>query len=62
MRPQESAADNDEVEAAIAWHDGNARAAVATLIEDCRHLRRQLALASAAMGRGYTRGWTPPGE
>ncbi|WP_395517209.1 hypothetical protein [Pseudorhizobium flavum] len=46
----------DEVEAALAWHDGDARAAIATLIDDCRYLRLQLALTEAAMSRGFTRG------
>lgn len=49
----------DEVEAALAWHDGNARAAIATLLDDCRHLRQQLALTEGAMSRGFTRGWQP---
>jgi hypothetical protein len=49
----------DPVDAALAWHDGNARATIATLIEDCRHLRSQLALTEGAMSRGMTRGWTP---
>ncbi|PZU23907.1 MAG: dehydrogenase [Shinella sp.] len=51
----------DPVEHAIAWHDGDARAAIRTLIEDVATLRRQLALATAAMGYGYTRGWRPAG-
>lgn len=49
----------DPVEAALAWHKGDARAAIATLIEDCRHLRHQLALTEGAMSRGMTRGWVP---
>ena len=49
----------DEVEAALVWHDGDARAAIATLLDDCRHLRLQLALTEAAMSRGFTRGWKP---
>ena len=48
----------DEVEAALAWHGGDARAAIATLLDDCRHLRLQLALTGAAMSRGFTRGWS----
>ena len=54
--------DHDPVEHALAWHDGDARAAIRTLLEDCRHLRQQLALATAAMGHGYTRGWKPSEE
>lgn len=52
----------DPVEAALAWHKGDVRAAIATLIEDCRHLRHQLALAEGAMSRGMTRGWAPSFE
>jgi len=47
------------VDAALAWHQGDPRATIATLIEDCRHLRQQLALTEGAMSRGMTRGWTP---
>lgn len=50
---------DDPVEAALAWHQGDPRATIATLIEDCRHLRHQLALTQGAMSRGMTRGWTP---
>lgn len=50
---------DDPVEAALDWHHGDARATIATLIEDCRHLRSQLALAEGAMSRGMTRGWQP---
>ena len=49
----------DPVEAALAWHQGDPRATIATLIEDCRYLRGQLALTEGAMSRGMTRGWTP---
>lgn len=49
----------DLVEVAIADHHGDARAAVATLVADCQHLREQLALAKFAMSRGLTRGWLP---
>ena len=52
----------DEVEAALAWHGGDARAAIAALLDDCRHLRLQLALTEAAMSRGFTRGWSPSPE
>lgn len=53
--------DADPVEHAIAWHDGDARAAIRTLLQDVAYLRQQLALATAAMGHGYTRGWRPAG-
>jgi hypothetical protein len=46
----------DEIAAALAFHDGDVRATVGTLIEDCRHLREQLALTQVAMSIGFTRG------
>lgn len=48
-----------EVEAVLSWHDEDAKAAIATLLQDCRHLRQQLALAEGVMSRGMTRGWRP---
>ncbi|EPE96428.1 hypothetical protein [Rhizobium grahamii] len=51
-----------EVEAALAFHDEDARAAIATLLCDIKHLRMQLALAEAAMSHGMTRGWKPSFE
>ncbi|CAN7284899.1 hypothetical protein [Rhizobium sp. LjRoot258] len=51
-----------EVEAALAFHDEDAKATIATLLGDIKHLRMQLALAEAAMSRGMTRGWTPKFE
>lgn len=48
-----------EIEAVLAWHDENPRAAISTLLSDIRHLRHQLALAEAAMSTGMTRGWRP---
>ncbi|WP_064815519.1 MULTISPECIES: hypothetical protein [unclassified Rhizobium] len=53
------AVEDDEREAVIAYHRGDMRAAIATLLEDIRHLRRQLALTEGAMGRGMARGWRP---
>ena len=41
-----------EVEAVLSWHDEDAKAAIATLLQDCRHLRQQLALAEGALSRG----------
>jgi len=48
-----------EVEAALAFHDDDARATVATLLADIKHLRMQLALAEGAMSHGMSRGWRP---
>nr|WP_245425843.1 hypothetical protein [Rhizobium sp. J15] len=67
MRPEtiEKLADETlkgEVDAVVAFHDGNVRAAITTLLLDCRHLRLQLALTEGAMSRGMTRGWAPAFE
>jgi hypothetical protein len=51
-----------EADAALDWHDGDPRATVATLFDDLRHLRRELALMEAAMSAGMTRGWKPSFE
>ncbi|MBY3202011.1 hypothetical protein [Rhizobium laguerreae] len=48
-----------EIEAVLAWHDDNVRAAIGTLLNDIRHLRHQLVLTEGAMSRGMTRGWRP---
>jgi uncharacterized protein involved in tellurium resistance len=49
----------DAIDAALAWHDGDARATIATLLNDCSFLREQLLLASRAISHGMTRGWLP---
>ena len=43
----------------LRYHDGDADAAVHTLLEDCRHLREQLALTQRGVSNGFARGWTP---
>ncbi|ULJ73003.1 hypothetical protein [Rhizobium gallicum] len=48
-----------EVEAALAFHDDDAKATIATLLADHHHLRLQLALAESALSRGLVRGWRP---
>ncbi|ULJ74394.1 hypothetical protein [Rhizobium gallicum] len=48
-----------QVEAALAFHDEDAKATIATLLGDIKHLRLQLALVESAMSRGMTRGWLP---
>ncbi len=50
---------NFEVQAALAWHENDACATIATLLEDIRHLRKQLILSEGAMSRGMTRSWIP---
>ncbi|MDO1582448.1 hypothetical protein [Rhizobium oryzicola] len=52
----------DDVDTALAWHQGDARATIATLLEDLKFVRGQLALAEGAMSHGLTRGWQPTYE
>lgn len=60
MRVLEKPSENaNEIDEALAWHDGDARAAIATLLADCAYLRWQLELAGRAMSAGFTRGWRP---
>ena len=49
----------DEVQAVLAWHDGDARASIRTLLADLKETREQLALAEIMMGKGFSRGWKP---
>ncbi|MBY5442122.1 hypothetical protein HFO93_01195 [Rhizobium leguminosarum] len=51
--------ERQEIEAVLAYHKEDARAAIGTLLEDIKHLRRQLALTEGAMSRGMARGWRP---
>ena len=59
--PDEPATPSPEAEFndVLRYHDGDADAAVRTLLEDCRYLRQQLALTRRGMSIGFTRGWTP---
>ncbi|MDR6818521.1 hypothetical protein J2X76_003698 [Neorhizobium sp. 2083] len=50
------------VEAEIAWHDGDMKAAIADLIKDRQFLRMQLEIAEFAGSRGFARGWRPTYE
>ncbi|KAA0699877.1 hypothetical protein DTW90_11205 [Neorhizobium sp. P12A] len=59
MQPGKAIDVDWEVEAVLAWHDEDPKAAIATLLEDIRHLREQLALADRALSRGMVRGWRP---
>ncbi|MBY5328505.1 hypothetical protein [Rhizobium leguminosarum] len=43
----------------IAYHRGDTDAVINTLLEDIRHLRRQLALTEGVMSLGMARGWRP---
>ena len=48
-----------EIEAVLVYHEDDARAAIGTLLDDIKPLRRQLALTEGAMSRGMARGWQP---
>ncbi|MBB4440695.1 MULTISPECIES: hypothetical protein [Rhizobium] len=58
-QPIGEAVEDDERAEVIAYHRGDTHAAIDTLLEDIRHLRRQLALTEGAMSRGMARGWRP---
>lgn len=47
------------VDAALAWHNGDARATIETLLRDCGYLREQIDLARGCISKGLTRGWLP---
>lgn len=47
------------IDEAIAWHEGDMRATIATLLQDCQFLRGQLERAKHCMSHGLTRGWKP---
>jgi hypothetical protein len=52
----------DEIAAVLAWHSGDVRASIRTLLGDLKRAREQLALAELMMGTGYSRGWKPSTE
>ncbi|MBY5552561.1 hypothetical protein HFO41_10380 [Rhizobium leguminosarum] len=45
-----------EVDAVVAFHDSDVRAAITTLLLDCHHLRLRLAFAERGMNCGMTPG------
>lgn len=47
------------VDQALAYHDGDVRATISTLLADCGYLRQQLILAKGCISKGLTRGWSP---
>jgi hypothetical protein len=49
----------DPVDAALAYHGGDWRAAIDCLIQDVAHLREELFIAEHLMSRGLSRGWKP---
>ena len=53
---------DDEIAAALAFHDGDVRATVRTLLADIKFLKEQLAVTQIGMSIGFTRGWQPSFE
>ncbi|WP_426232225.1 hypothetical protein [Pararhizobium sp. DWP3-4] len=41
----------------LAFHDGDVRATIGTLLADIKCLKQQLAVTQTGMSIGFTRGW-----
>lgn len=52
----------DEIAAALAFHGGDVRATIGTLLADIKFLKEQLAVTQIGMSIGFTRGWQPSFE
>jgi hypothetical protein len=50
---------DDEIEEALAYHQGDARATIAALLAERDFLLREIEYASLAMSYGFARGWKP---
>ncbi|MEY9828900.1 hypothetical protein ABIA25_000715 [Sinorhizobium fredii] len=48
----------DPINDALAFHDGDPRATISTLLADCAHLREQLLIAKTCLSKGLTPGWS----
>lgn len=59
VRPAATNAPHEIAAYIIESNGGDAIAAMETLLDEIEHLQTQLSIAVAAMGKGYTRGWTP---
>lgn len=60
MRPiEKQPREQDEAAQILALHQGDALEALRTLIAERDAVEERLAIATIAMGRGYTRGWRP---
>lgn len=58
----QSPADVDLAVSVLNAHDGDALAAIRSLLEDADFLRDQLYIASSLMSKGIGRGWKPKYE
>lgn len=52
----------DDIAAALAFHSGDVRATIGTLLDDIKFLKEQLAVTQIGMSIGFTRGWQPSFE
>ncbi|QNQ39434.1 hypothetical protein [Brucella intermedia] len=50
---------DDEIELVLAYHKGDARAAIESLLKDRDFLVKEIECASLAMSMGFARGWKP---
>jgi len=57
-----STADVDLAVSVLQAHDGDALAAIRSVLADADFLREQLFIASALMSKGISRGWKPQYE
>lgn len=58
----QSPTDVDLAVSVLTAHDGDALAAIRSLLEDADFLRDQLFIASSLMSKGISRGWRPQYE
>ena len=49
----------DEIDEALAYHQGDVRATVAALLAERDFLLREIEYATLAMSYGFARGWKP---
>ncbi len=52
----------DEIDEALAYHQGDARATVAALLAERDFLLREIEYATLAMSYGFSRGWKPANQ
>jgi len=49
----------DPIDAALAEHEGDARATISTLLQDLAFVREELVIAARNTSYGLVRGWMP---
>ncbi|MFC7067370.1 hypothetical protein [Brucella rhizosphaerae] len=50
---------DDEIELVLAYHKGDIRSAIESLLKDRDFLIKEIKYASLAMSMGFSRGWKP---